>query len=121
MDPEKSDGSDPSQWIKAALAPADMLRWAIVSPYLNQSASEALGKQIFNWYLLSNDEAIDGLQDAYMEALPDRFFLAEDTSRFVEREKLTRYRADFHNFGDRRAVERLAEYTYGPLRRIRFG
>lgn len=121
IDPEKVDVSDASQWAKAAAAPADTLRWQLIHKYKNEKASDVLSRTVFDWFLLEKDEAIDELQDAYLENEQVRYFLAEDTSRFVSREAVTRYRADFHNFGDRRAIERLKDITYGPMRRVSFG
>ena len=67
-----------------------------------------MGRYVFDWYRMVDDDRIEELQDVYLDRVDElpRFFLAEDTSRFVEREKLTRYRADFHNFGDRRGDRR---------------
>jgi hypothetical protein len=122
IDPEKVDVADPANWHKAALNPAGFLRWDVLSKYLNEKASAYLGRKVFDWYRLAGDDQIDQLQDAYIAKDEVRFFLAEDTSRFVSREAVTRFRADFHNFGDRRAVEQLrGDITYGPMRRVTFG
>jgi hypothetical protein len=121
IDPEKVDIANPVNWAKAAADPAGALRWNILAKYNNEKASAALGRTVFDWYRLAKDDEIDQLQDAYLAADQVRFFLAEDTSRFVERNAVTRFRADFHNFGDRRAIERLADITYGPMRRVSFG
>jgi hypothetical protein len=121
MDPQKTDATNAADWSQAAAEPAQTLRWEVLEKYKNEKASLVLGRIVFDWFRLSNDDAIDKLQDAYLDLQQDRFHLAEDTSRFVTREKLTRYRADFHNFRDRRAVERLPDITYGPLRRLSFG
>jgi len=118
---DKSDVGDPKAWIKATLDPENLLDWDLLSKYINERASSALGRQVFNWYQLSGDSKIDDLQDEYLEKENVRFHLAEDTSRFLPSEKLTQYRADFHNFGDRRAIEKLSSITYGPQRRMRFG
>lgn len=118
---EKSDVGDPEAWIKATLDPENLLDWDLLSKYVNERASSALGRQVFNWYQLSGDSKIDDLQDEYLEKENVRFHLAEDTSRFLPSGKLTQYRADFHNFGDRRAIEKLSSITYGPQRRMRFG
>lgn len=121
IDPTTVDVHDPAAWVKAAAAPSNSLRWELLKDYHNELASSALGRTVFDWFRLANDEKIDEMQDAYLESDPARYYLAEDTSRFVEKDALIRYRADFHNFGDRRGVEKLAGVTYGPLRRIRFG
>lgn len=121
LDQDKIDVADSSNWVKGANDPAGALRWGILEKYVNEKAGAALGRTVFDWYRLAGDDEIDGLQDAYLTDDPPRFFLAEDTSRFVEREAVTRYRADFHNFGDRRAIERLDDITYGPMRRVTFG
>lgn len=121
IDPAKVDVSDPAAWVKAAAAPTTSLQWELLKDYHNDLASSALGRTVFDWFRLANDGKVDEMQDAYLESDPARYYLAEDTSRFVEKEALTRYRADFHNFGDRRGIEKLADVTYGPLRRIRFG
>lgn len=120
---EKFDPADAANWAKAATTPQQGLLWEILERYYNKAASAALGKVVFDWYRIASDDQIDALQDTYLDAQPQpvRFFLAEDTSRFVQKEALTRYRAEFHNFGDRRAIERLDSITYGPLRRIHFG
>lgn len=115
------DVSDPTKWAEAAANPMTLLHWDVLEDFYNQAASAALGRTVFNWYRVANDETIDKMQDKYLEDQPARFYLAEDTSRFVKKDALTRYRADFHNFGDRRAVEKLDSVTYGPLRRMRFG
>lgn len=121
IDPEKVDVANANNWNQAAINPSESLRWGILSKYINDRASTYLGRLVFDWYKLAEDAQIDELQDAYIVADTARFFLAEDTSRFVERDAVTRFRADFHNFGDRRAVERLADITYGPMRRVTFG
>ena len=122
IDPEKIDAADPANWHKAALNPAEFLRWDVLGKYRNEKASACLGRTVFDWYRLAGDDQIDRLQDAYITKDEVRFFLAEDTSRFVPREAVTRFRADFHNFGDRRAVEQLrGDITYGPMRRVTFG
>jgi hypothetical protein len=121
IDPDKVDLNDPAEWAKAASAPPTLLQWNLLKGYHNELASNALGRTVFDWFRLANDDKVDEMQDAYLENDPVRYYLAEDTSRFVEKDALTRYRADFHNFGDRRGIEKLADVTYGPLRRIRFG
>lgn len=121
MDPAKIDVANPDSWHKAASDPTEFLRWDILAKYRNERASTYLGRTVFDWYRLAGDDQIDELQDAYIAADAVRFFLAEDTSRFVAREAVTRFRADFHNFGDRRAVEKLGDITYGPMRRVTFG
>lgn len=121
IDGDKFDANDPDIWAQAAAAPEEAARWDVLEQYRNKNASAVLGRTVFDWFRLANDEKIDEMQDTYLESQPVRFYLAEDTSRFVDKAKVTRFRADFHNFGDRRAVERLDDVTYGPLRRIRFG
>ncbi|WP_273281743.1 hypothetical protein [Pseudooceanicola atlanticus] len=121
IDHEKVDVGDPTKWAVAAANPTELLRWDTLEKYHNAAASSALGRTVFDWYRIALDEQVDELQDKYLEKQPVRFYLAEDTSRFVAKEGLTRYRADFHNFGDRRAIEKLDTVTYGPLRRMRFG
>jgi hypothetical protein len=122
IDPAKIDVTDPNSWHKAAAEPAEFLRWDILAKYCNDRASAYLGRTVFDWYRLAGDDEIDQLQDAYIATDAVRYFLAEDTSRFVAREAVTRFRADFHNFGDRRAVEQLrGDITYGPMRRVTFG
>lgn len=121
MDSTKVNVNDPAAWTEAADAPSNSLRWDLLEDYHNELASSALGRTVFDWFRLANDDKVDEIQDAYLESDPARFYLAEDTSRFVEKDALTRYRADFHNFGDRRGIEKLGDVTYGPLRRIRFG
>lgn len=121
IDSTKADVNDPAAWVRAAAEPSSSLRWDLLKEYHNELASSALGRTVFDWFRLANDDKIDEMQDAYLEGDPARYYLAEDTSRFVEKDALTRYRADFHNFGDRRGIENLADVTYGPLRRIRFG
>ena len=122
IDAGKADLADAAAWAKAAADPSTMLQWGLLKGYHNELASSALGKTVFDWFRLANDEKVDEMQDAYLlEGDAARYYLAEDTSRFVEKNALTRYRADFHNFGDRRGIEKLAGITYGPLRRIRFG
>lgn len=121
IDPAKADANDPLSWAKAVRTPEHVLRWDLLEKYVNPLASSALGKPAFDWFRLAKDEQVDELQDEYLKGQPNRFFLAEDTSRFVEKTALTRFRADFHNFGDRRGIEKLDGISYGPLRRIRFG
>ncbi|ESY48146.1 MULTISPECIES: hypothetical protein [unclassified Mesorhizobium] len=121
IDPDKADPSDSSSWAKAIGSPQDSLRWDLLEKYHNPLASSALGKPVFDWFRLAEDDLVDEMQDKYLEGQPSRFFLAEDTSRFVEKGALTRFRADFHNFGDRRGIEKIDGISYGPLRRIRFG
>ena len=121
LDPTKVDVTDPTGWAKGVDDPASAMRWGILERYVNDKAGLALGRTVFDWYRLAGDDEIDALQDAYLADDPVRFFLAEDTSRFVTRDAITRYRADFHNFGDRRAIERLDDITYGPMRRVTFG
>lgn len=121
MDPDKVDVADPQCWVAAAADPQNALRWHILEKYFNNVASAALGRTVIDWYRLAGDNEIDKLQDEYLATEPVRFFLAEDTSRFVEKDGLIRFRADFHNFGDRRAIERLSNISYGPMRRVTFG
>jgi hypothetical protein len=121
IDHEKVDVSNASAWAEAAAAPSDSLLWDVLQGFHNKSASDALGRTVFDWYRIASDEKIDEMQDKYLEEQPVRFYLAEDTSRFVAKDALTRYRADFHNFGDRRGVEKLGHISYGPQRRMRFG
>jgi hypothetical protein len=121
IDPAKVDPADPAEWTKAAAKPTDWLRWDVLEQYHNKLASDALGKAVFDWYRIVKDDKIDEMQDAYLGEPGIRFHLAEDTSRFVKKDALKRYRADFHNFGDRRAIEDLDDISYGPLRRVTFG
>lgn len=121
IDSTKIDIREPEQWAKAASEPENYLHWDLLKGYHNESASNALGRMVFDWYRLANNETVDNMQDAYLAEEPDRYYLAEDTSRFVAKSALVRYRADFHNFGDRRGFEDLKDISYGPLRRIRFG
>lgn len=121
IDSMKANADDPADWVKAAAAPRAALRWDVLEKYHNDAASKVLGRMVFDWFSLANDDKVDEMQDTYLENQRIRYYLAEDTSRFVDKGALTRYRADFHNFGDRRAIENLGDITYGPLRRIRFG
>lgn len=121
IDPDKGDATDPAYWVKAVAEPTTYLRWELLAEYHNELASAALGRTVFDWFRLANDDKVDELQDTYLENPPARYFLTEDTSFFVEKAALTRYRADFHNFGDRRGIEKLEDVSYGPLRRIHFG
>lgn len=121
IDSGKLDPAEAVNWAKAAAAPQEGLRWDILEEYYNKNASAAVGKIVLDWYRIANEDRIDAMQDAYLDEQPARFYLAEDTSRFVQKEALTRYRADFHNFGDRRAIEQLDGISYGPMRRIHFG
>ena len=123
IDVEKIDQSNHNDWAEAASSPTALLRWNELESFHNKKASAILGRDVFDWYRMVDDDRIEELQDKYLDLQDEspRFFLAEDTSRFVEREKLTRYRADFHNFGDRRGIENIKGITYGPLRRMRFG
>lgn len=121
IDPTKADPADPMSWSKAVGSPQEVLRWDVLEKYQNALASSALGKAVFDWFRLAKDEQVDEMQDEYLKGQANRFFLAEDTSRFIEKAQLTLFRADFHNFGDRRGIEKLDGISYGPLRRIRFG
>lgn len=121
IDPQKADLANANDWTRAAAQPEQHLQWGQVEKYHNKLASRALGKPVFDWYRIADDDEIDALQDAFLEKQAVRFFLAENTSRFVEKDALIRFRAEFHNFGDRRAIEKLDDITYGPLRRIHFG
>lgn len=121
MAADKIDVTDPTNWVAAAVDPMNLLRWDILEKYCNKDASAALGRTVIDWFRLSGDDEIDKLQDEYLAADSVRYFLAEDTSRFVKKDALTRFRADFHNFGDRRAIERLSTIKYGPMRRVSFG
>lgn len=121
IDSEKLEANDPISWAKAVVSPWEFLRWDLLKNYYNGLASGVLGKPVFDWLPLADDESIYEMQDDYLAGEAKRYFLAEDTSRFVEKEGLMRFRADFHNFGDRRAIEQLDNVTYGPLRRISFG
>lgn len=121
MATDKIDVADPTNWVAAAVDPKNLLRWDILEKYCNKDASAALGRTVIDWFRLSGDDEIDKLQDEYLAADTVRYFLAEDTSRFVKKDALTRFRADFHNFGDRRAIERLPNIKYGPMRRVSFG
>lgn len=122
IDDKKIDRANPDNWSKAADDPKNFMTWSAIAPFHNEKASVALGKDVFDWHRISNDESIEQLQDQYLAEEPVRFYLAEDTSRFVSSERLTRFRADFHNFGDRRAIENLSkEFSYGPQRRLQFG
>ncbi len=118
---DKTDVSNSVAWAEAAAKPSERLCWDVLERFHNQPASKALGRAVFDWYKITLDDEIDEMQDKYLEKQPTRFHLAEDTSRFVGKDALTRYRADFHNFGDRRAIEKLGGISYGPLRRISFG
>ncbi len=121
VDENNVDVSDPEAWTNAVLNPQEALNWEILEKFHNATASRILGKTVFDWFRIDADDAIGELQDAYLEKETERFHLTEDTSRFVKKDELTRFRADFHNFGDRRAIEKLDGITYGPLRRMRFG
>ena len=121
IDPAKADAADPTSWAKAVGSPQEVLRWDVLEKYHNALASSAVGKPVFDWFRIAKDEQVDEMQDEYLKSSPNRFFLAEDTSAFAEKAALTRFRADFHNFGDRRGVEKIEGISYGPLRRIRFG
>lgn len=122
IDETKVDRDDPNNWSLAAASPKDLMSWHDIAPFHNEKASAALGKDVFDWHRISSDENIEKLQDQYLAQEHGRFFLAEDTSRFVPYEALTRFRADFHNFGDRRGIENLnSAITYGPQRRLQFG
>lgn len=121
FDAEKVDIKTPEGWTAGLVRPPENLRQDILEKFVNKAASEILGKPVFNWYAIENDEAIDEMQEKHFEKHANRFSFAEDTSRFVVADQLTRYRADFHNFGDRRAIENVDGVRYGPLRRIKFG
>ncbi len=121
IDLDKTGVSNSVAWAEAAAKPFERLCRDVLERFHNQPASKALGRAVFDWYKITLDDEIDEMQDKYLEEQPTRFHLAEDTSRFVGKGALTRYRADFHNFGDRRAIEKLDGISYGPLRRIRFG
>jgi hypothetical protein len=121
IDPDKVHVADPNSWSKAATDPEATLRWNVLEKYYNKQASKASARRVFDWYRLADDEEIDQLQDDYLATNQPRFYLTEDSSRFVPGNAVTRYRADFHNSGDRRAIEKLADITYGPMRRVSFG
>ncbi len=116
------DASDHQVWNAATMNPREKLNWAAIADFHNEVASRVLGRPVFDWYQMDADEALAEMQDQYIESGAVRLHLAEDTTRFVENGALTRFRADFHNFGDRRAIEKLDDtVTYGPLRRLKFG
>lgn len=116
------DASDHQIWNVATMNPREKLNWAAIEGFHNEMASRVLGRLVFDWYRMDVDDALAEMQDEYIEAGAERLHLAEDTTRFVESSALTRFRADFHNFGDRRAIEKLDDtITYGPLRRLKFG
>lgn len=123
MNTEKIDQSISENWAKAASQPTEFLYWSRLERFHNKEASKLLGRDIFNWHNMVYDEEIEQIQDEYIDQEDEsqKFYLAEDTSRFVEIGALMRYRADFHNFGDRRGIEKLNNITYGPLRRMSFG
>lgn len=113
---------DAAHWVAAAADPRRLLRWELLEKYHNAVASEVIGRDVFDWHRMIGDEAFDTLQDEFIEKGAERFYLAEDTSRFVTADRLVRFRADFHNFGDRRAIENLEHLvSYGPKRRLQFG
>ncbi|WNJ89592.1 hypothetical protein [Bosea sp. 685] len=113
---------DAAHWIAAAAEPRRLLRWNLLERYHNAVASAVIGRDVFDWHRMIGDEAFDTLQDEFIEKGAERFYLAEDTSRFVAADRLVRFRADFHNFGDRRAIENLENVvSYGPKRRLQFG
>lgn len=115
------DAADPKIWNVAATDPREKLKWAAIDEFHNEVASNVLGRPVFDWYRMDADDALAEMQDQYIEAGADRLHLVEDTSCFVTNDNLTRFRADFHNFGDRRAIEKLDDISYGPLRRLKFG
>jgi len=121
FDAKKVDITTPEGWTAGLARPPENLREDILKPFQNEAASDILGKPVFNWYAIENDDRIDEMQEKHFEEHASRFSFAEDTSRFVMADQLTRYRADFHNFGDRRAIEDVDGVRYGPLRRIKFG
>lgn len=65
MDATKVDMADRNAWAAAASNPAECLRWDILGKYANDPASRVLGRPVFDWYRLANDDQIDALQDAY--------------------------------------------------------
>jgi len=118
LDPVKCDPALPSDWQSAALNPKEKLKWDVLQKFYNFAASKVLGKMVFDWHKISQDEEVDEMLSLYLREECDRFYLAEDSSRFVEESDLILYRADFHNFGDRRGIEKINTITYGPNRRI---
>lgn len=114
-------GPDPNIWNVGVTNPQEKLKWAAIKDFYNDVASSVLGRAVFDWYRMDADDTLAEMQDQYIEAGADRLHLAEDTSCFVPNSSLTRFRADFHNFGDRRAIEKLDTISYGPLRRLKFG
>lgn len=121
IDADKADVTQSESWTAACLNPNELLKWDAIDKFFNPAASAVLGKQVFNWYLVSENDEIGDLQDKFLQNDAEKFHLVEDTSRFVPVDSLTRFRADFHNFGDRRAIEKIPGISYGPQRRMRFG
>lgn len=122
IDESAIDISEPRNWTEAISNPEKYLHLSEVERFQNGDASAILGRRIFNWFQIVDDDKIDEMQEKkFIDEPVVRFSLAEDTSRFVSRDDLTIFRADFHNFGDRRAIEKLDSISYGPQRRLRFG
>ena len=115
------DASDPTICNAASMSPREKLKWEEISNFHNEAASSVLGRFVFDWYRMESDAALAEMQDQFIKTCEDRLHLAEDTTCFVTNDALTRFRADFHNFGDHRAIEYLDDITYGPLRRLKFG
>ena len=125
LDFEKLDVKEPDDWTRGSRELSTFLNQDIVAKYRNEDVSTFLGKDVFDWYRLEADEAVVQLQDDAFDAVPERFLYSETSSRFLSPEatadKLVQFRADFHNFGDRRSFERIEGIECGPLRRIKFG
>ncbi len=122
---ERINVSQPDDWTVGSRDPSTFLNQEIVKTYRNDPVSNLLGRDIFDWYLLENDESVIQLQDQAFDSDAERFLYSETTSRFlspeVAGENLVHFRADFHNFGDRRSFERVEGIECGPSRRIKFG
>ncbi len=108
-------------WNRLVDRGAEAVHEEVLSQAFWAGGRDWIGKDAFWWSELASMDLVDDLRDAYdFEEVPDMVF-AEDTSRFIEAEGATEFRAGFHNIYDRRYIERpVGSIIYAPRKRLTF-
>ncbi len=114
------DPADVAAWAGVPAAGLAALDAEVAKDCAFQGASRWIGKEALWWPLVEQHASVSALRAEFkLEKVADVAF-AEDVSAFIPFEDATEFRAAFHNRFDRRYVQLVEGYQYGPSRRLAF-